>query len=168
MKRNDVNNDFLSGIDPLRVERRWKHLFDYFNHLKELHDWGDQVVMNKSILTDVCWSYFIDIERHKHFHGITRIERYKISAFTTKWLRRLKPVSFNIDDPNLIQGKQYLYLNEILALRFGFSVSKIDTNKITSHTVKEALYTFHYRTINEEMLSMWYKSLGASEEAFSG
>lgn len=168
MTQKEVNSEIIASIDDLRIERRWKHLLDFFEVIKNRYSWEQEVFINKTILTDVCWSYFIDIQRHKHFHGIDRVERYKISAFSTKWLMRLKPIQFHIDDPSDIDSKKYQYLNEIFSLRFGFAASNIPVEKITSKTVIEALYTFHYRTINEEMLTIWYKALGGSDDGFVG
>ncbi len=158
-----ISDEIKKNITKERRAVRASFLVDIFNEIKEDRKLEDFVKINYAILHDVVYSYFIDAERHKSFHSIKTMKKYKISAYTTKWIIKLRPIYFDIDSPSDIGNKELILLNEIFALKVGIAISEIPTEAINPGLIDKATYTFHYRYITEDMLSLWYKTLGSSE-----
>lgn len=163
-----VNDRILKMVSPLRRSQRVELLLDLFNQLKKDRNWGDDVKINTAILHDIVFSYFVDVERHKDFHDIQKIRKYKISARLTEWIVKLRPIYFDIKDPEEVTSPEFMLLNEIFALKIGLAASEIMVEKIDKELTAKSIYTFHYRKITQETLSLWYRSLGGSADQVSG
>ncbi|CAC9596809.1 hypothetical protein [uncultured Gammaproteobacteria bacterium] len=159
-----INNEIKKNITKERIAVRASFLISIFNEIKTDRGLEDFVKINYAILHDVVYSYFIDAERHKFFHSIGAMKKYKISAYTTKWIIKLRPIYFDIDSPNDIDSTELILLNEIFALKVGLAISEIPVEVINPRLIDKATYTFHYRHTTEDMLSLWYKTLGSSSE----
>ncbi len=156
-----INDTIKKNITKKRRSVRAKFLEDIFDDIIKERKLDNFVKINYAVLHDVVYSYFIDAERHKSFHSINTMKTYKISAYTTKWILKLRPIYFDINNPNDIKSRELILLNEIFALKVGFAISGISSEVINSKLINKAIYTFHYRHVTEDMLSLWYKTLGS-------
>jgi hypothetical protein len=85
-----VNKFYSEKVSDERILKRLGYLecaFDemlikpYIDNSRE--DLVKAVHLNKAILLSVVQSYFYDVERLKHFHGIDKIDGYKQAGFIT-------------------------------------------------------------------------------------
>ena len=113
--------------------------------------------VNRTVLHNVVVSYFDDVNRHKDYHGTTRVDDAKQAAYTMKWIAKLRPIQFTcaVEDVN----QELLYINEIYALRCGLSFMKISPAILPRPLYDDFLYTLRYRHIDERMLLIWIATL---------
>lgn len=163
-----IHSRYREKVTDSRVTARVWYLEHAFSIIKPSEDWARPLQINRSTLYTLVRSYFYDIERLKDFHGIDRIEYSKIAAFTTKWLLKHRPIFFSINDPDKLTHSQILYFNERFTFQIACAIAKIPKESITLKVFEEALYTFHYRNINEDLLVLWLKALGASDSSGTG
>lgn len=163
-----INEKYEEKVSNSRVTHRVWYFEKAFEIIKPLDDWAKTLQINRGILYTLARSYFYDIERLKDFHGITRVEHSKIAAFTAKWILKHRPIFFSVCDPDEITQSQILYFNERFALQVACSLARIPTANITKEVLEEALYTFHYRNVSEDLLVLWLKALGAPDPSGTG
>ncbi len=162
-----VNPKILNEIPDERIEARVWYFEEAFRLSTECTDLEHHLRLNRDTLYIATKSYFLDVERLKYFHGITLIEGYKIAAYTVKWITKMRPVYFPSSKPSSATTQMLLF-NEQYALQLGSAMAEIPDSIITRQFMEEALYTLHYRSLSVDLLTMWFRALGGSEEMKTG
>ncbi|MES9992520.1 MAG: hypothetical protein ABW098_11235 [Candidatus Thiodiazotropha sp.] len=173
-----INIDILQKIPKKRIlDRLWYVDEIYKSIISDLSEYD--FIMNYEFLYLAIKSYFYDIERLKHFHGIQRVEHYKIAGYMSKWINRMRPVSFNIRPetsgdtiPSTSVSEEALLINERLAIETGFVISEIlgkdetEDERIIESVLYEMLYIFQYRDVQADHLAIWYKHLANNRDGY--
>ena len=141
------------------VVKRLLFLEQTFDALRdESPDFG-HLRMNRAILCIVVKSYFVDVDRHKSYHGSPRVDKFKQAGFMIKWIAKLRPVQFDCDDAETT--RELLYINEIFAVRAGLAFMQRSPEEVPDEIYADLLYTLHYRHVDERMLFIWLATLEA-------
>ena len=117
-------------------------------------DWSqvekDACEINRSILHEVCNSYFFDLDRKKEFHGIDLADAHKRAGYMAKWIMRLRPVQFKSD----ALTKRALLVNEQLALLVALRMLDVRLDKVSDSVVEHFLFMFRFRHLDGNALAM--------------
>jgi hypothetical protein len=119
----------------------------------------NSVFMNDAVILNLVESYFLDISRLKFFHKMQVADRFKIGAYSTKWLMRLRPIQFSdpLDPLDDHAKKAALLVNAQFALMISSSICKFDLKKIPKEWKTDFLYSLHYRDVDPGILALIYK-----------
>ena len=140
-----------------RETKRLVFLEQAFNALREKSADFRHLRINRPILSIVAKSYFIDVDRHKSYHGSKLVDEVKQAGFTIKWLAKLRPIQFDSDETETTG--ELLYINEIFAVRAGLAFMQRSPNEVPEEIYADLLYTLHYRHVDERMLFIWLATL---------
>ena len=128
----DAIDDLIESADEVaeqvRIAKRcayFKQAFGLYN--EKLKGSGlDGAEMNSALLINAIESYFIDVRRIKAFHGMERVDRYKIASYTLKWLCKIRPVQVGpLGNLRRNLQKHGLLVNADFALTQAFSIARI-------------------------------------------
>lgn len=118
------------------------------------------------IISDVADRYWMDVERIKHFHSeINRINAYKIGAYLTYWICKLKP--FYCEATAVKRSNRIAKLpNEIISffisagrIKSAYKGNEIPKLNIPQKIVDPLLYSLHFRRIEPDNLSIMYEMI---------
>lgn len=167
-KYHPISENIRSLVPDERVEDRLEILSAFVDELLSEQKFGEKVFLNMALLTAMIRSYFVDVERYKYFHNLEYIESYKIASYSVKWILKTKPIQFRMDDPDEILDPTIFILNELFALQWSFALADIDLETISDDQFAEIIYTFQYRAISEDTLTLVFKALGGNEAQYDG
>jgi hypothetical protein len=128
----------------------------------------DYFFVNPDIMGEIVLDYFTDIYRIRSFHPIERVNAIKVSAFSTYWVVRKRPIQIvkSIESDKIIHSSWTTYINEsfgvalLLSLAFDFSTSRgIDTRDTFLDFTDLALYNFIYREFSSKSLELTLQGL---------
>lgn len=162
----DYTEDFIESADEVaenaRIAKRatfFCQAFDSYNE-KLITSGLDSAVMNKALLLNAVESYFIDVRRIKKFHGMERIDRFKIASYTLKWLCNIRPIQVGVLGnlkPNL--QKHGLLINADFALTQAFAVAGVRSVMIGKRLRSSLLYSAHYRDFDGGVMAVTMQTL---------
>ena len=165
-----IKKGILKNVSDKRVEKRLSCMGAVADELIKVIviPPPSQVFLNVALLTSAIRNYFIDVERYKDFHAIKRVERYKVASYSAKWILKCKPIQFRIDESDDMKHPALLVLNEMFALKWGLAACDIKEKAMKDDLLDEILYTFQYRQVAEDNLTLIFKILGGSDRLESG
>lgn len=109
--------------------------------------------LDNGLLLNVVESYFQDLKRVKDYHGISYANSYKKSAYTIKWICKIRPIQYDKDTST--SNMENLLANELFAIDAGISFLEVEIEKhISVPFLKDLLYFCHYRNISGRSFSM--------------
>lgn len=103
-------------------------------------DLEESVHISESLLRRAVIDYFADIFRLRTFHGIDRVNRHKIVAYTAFWLLRRQPIQLR---ENVADKEECAFVNE------NFVASFIAYACVTPSSSPEQMYNSRI-SLNEE------------------
>lgn len=118
--------------------------------------------INSSLLNNSIHSYWYDITRTKKFHGIDRINKAKVAAYTLKWLMKGKAIYFdgncneNLEKPELMQLLSYI--NEAFAFRVACGYAGIKVDEIDEWSHNSMVYQLLYRNFDVGFVAFWFET----------
>lgn len=127
----------------------------------------DFFFVSEDIISEIVLDYYTDIYRLQKFHKIQKINSLKVSAYTTFWILRRKPIQVksSIVDP-LYEKSWAVHINEsfsaMMYLGMAFNFSKKSSNKpqiVYRHFQDLLLYNFVYRPYSKESLELTLRAL---------
>ena len=136
------------NLDEEKVLRRLNSLVEIYGKLTAPYK---ESYLNQLILRNCVESYFYDLERTKHFHGIKLGDQYKKAAFTMKWIVRTKPIQLYEGDR---VTEQLILVNEVYAILAGLGFFEYQEGRhLSADFFSSLLYTLHYRPLDEGVLT---------------
>jgi hypothetical protein len=125
----------------------------FSSFMDQLHPrYNERVYLNNAFLELAVTAYFDDIERYKMFSGAERADNHKQSAYTIKWIAKIKPIQLlPVSDENkdnystgLIDINLHfaIYSGIILFLRKG--IFQLMSEQFLNHLI----YSLRYRNIS--------------------
>ncbi|MGB0683871.1 MAG: hypothetical protein ACPGOV_14255 [Magnetovibrionaceae bacterium] len=131
--------------------------------------------LSKAKLLMAVMSYYIDIDRLKDFHmgeSDRLVNRYKVAAYTAKWLVKLSPIQLDEDrDRQCLHHHITLVMNAAFALCVLCHFANINPNTVGHTVAKELMYNLHYRLLEADLLAQYLKVLSernpGQNDAFS-
>ena len=166
-----IKGDILKKVSWERVDERlrWMGAFvdELLTGIPDLPN-TSEIFLNMTLLTSAIRSYFIDVERYKDFHNLKLVERYKVASYSAKWILKCKPIQFKTENPHEMDCPALLALNEMFALKWGLAICGINEASMKDGLLNEILYTFQYRNIAEDSLTLVFKILDGSDHLESG
>lgn len=108
----------------------------------------DQCQLNPVLVTMVCQSYFLDLERKKEFHDIDRADAHKRSGYLAKWIMRFRPIQPTSAEPSL----KALLANEYFCIFMAVKLLKVPS--IPPNLLKHLLYALRYREVDGNAWSL--------------
>lgn len=154
--RLGLGNHSMSKSINARAEQRCVLLEKIFDEFKAHSAAGPYMELDAYALYSAAVSYFEDVDRHKQFHGIERIEDVKQAGFTIKWLAKFRPIRFSCEGR---VTKELQYSNELFAIRCGLSFMRYGLRALPEALAKEVLYTLRNRSLDERLLFIWLETL---------
>ncbi|MFS2010291.1 hypothetical protein ACCD06_10510 [Azospirillum sp. CT11-132] len=162
----DALDDFVDLQDEVaeskRTVRRCAYLaqaFGFYNQKLQSSGLVD-AEMNTALLLSAMESYFIDVRRIKDFHGMERIDRYKIASYTLKWLCKIRPIQVGpLGSLSRDVQKRGLVVNADFALTQAFSIANINSKIIGTRLRNSILYSAHYRDIDGGVMAVTLEAL---------
>lgn len=130
-------------------------------------------IVNLHLLDHLVTSYFYDVIRYKEFHfpletrheckeNEDRINRYKIAAYTVKWIVRVKPLFIDdLESTNPMSEKQdalITTLNEQFAVFVATYILGI--NELYDEDFNDLVYQLCYRPYDEGAFELVFKNIG--------
>ena len=141
-----------------QIARRQTLLEEIFSGLQgQLEADFDFLELNTTVLHNVVASYFHDVDRHKSFHEIQRVDVTKQGAFIMKWLAKLRPIQFSCAAQDVTED--ILYINEIFAVRAGLAFLQMSPDALPRTLYADLLYTLRNRQVDDRMLFIWLATL---------
>lgn len=161
----------LEESQPKRMER--------INEIKSAAKRVEQYAINKmpgrgivvacavERLDTAITSYFFDVHRYKHFHGMLDNEKSlvnfaKVYAFTSKWLAKERPFYLKTDPVDANVDDWYMrfanYINEIVILLWIQSSFKNHVGeklKISPEEETKLLYSLKYREVSTSFFELY-------------
>lgn len=120
---------------------------------------SSEIVIDDSIMFDVCHRYRDDIERLKKFNSLTSLEITKRMAFLAFWIRKLKPLHY---EGKVTATFPLNYLNE----HFGLTVALISLEigcpfpiKLEERFYADTLHEFRYKSVSPHSLNIILKAI---------
>ncbi|MBF0588681.1 MAG: hypothetical protein HQL53_06090 [Magnetococcales bacterium] len=139
-----------------RSLKRLKSLHLLFEEVRQALDW-EGVTLDRRLLANAVYSYFIDIDRHKEFHRIAWANEYKRAAYTAIWLVRIRPVQVHHDLSNEDCADYHLYANEFFAITAALHFLDVTPGKVPKDFFSLLIYEFRYRpTSPAKIISLFY------------
>ncbi|MBF0620965.1 MAG: hypothetical protein HQL54_03480 [Magnetococcales bacterium] len=135
----------------LKILRRKNTLTHKYNAFAEKHKWK-KTELNGQILANCVYSYYLEVQRHKEFHGIDNADGIKKAAYLTKWLLKTRPIQVLNDNTRSETAKYPLLANEGFALSVALTFLDIKWNAVPNEVITRLLYDFHYRPVVAETL----------------
>lgn len=128
----------------------------------------DIIILNHELLNVVILDYFTDIERLKSFEGIVRINKNKITAFTSYWWLRRKPLQIATD---MVGNEELAYINEkfitvFLSKDFLYDDNRKNSidNEICEKCLNHIYYHLKYRIYTPQTLELFLMGIGTGKE----
>lgn len=119
--------------------------------LKSIH-----TSLNPLFLMDACESCYIDLERHKDFHGLDIADRHKRAAFLFKWLARKRPINLSAYKQGPGAGLA-IHVNAYFALMAALGELDINVHKFAPTKISQnIIYAASYRDINAESWALTF------------
>ena len=161
---SQVSDAIQKAVNEDAVFLRFEVLVRTFERIKSALDLrcggATPIRINKKLLFHAVYSYFYDIERVKHFHGMKRINEAKKAAYLTKWIIRMKPIYFDDSEAtDKTLTSEMLIFNEFFAFRSALAYAEIPLSAVSDGTLDVILYQFAYRDIEPGLLSILFEML---------
>ena len=137
----------------IKILNRYESLLEVFNFLKTSYKWKDDIFINKGILFLTVTSYFDDIYRWKTYANLKVADRFKVAAYTIKWISKLKPIQTNY---NSNTSSFILTINNFFAIYCGLNFLDLtmqDLDRISKEFLEQFMYETQYRIISGRSLS---------------
>jgi len=116
-----------------------------------------------TVLKTVAMRYWIDVERLKHFHNMSRINSHKIAGYLTYWICKLRPITVKSQsvylNADLKPMKHPHFINELFAATVGVGRLNEGRSKgvaVSASVFDTFIYGLKYRTMTGDMLSMMF------------
>ena len=100
--------------------------------------------LNQQLLRIASESYFKDLERKKHFHGIQYADAHKRAGYMMKWIMRFRPIQLVREDCCV----RALLANEHFALTVALRFIRLSPSKLSADLYKNLIYALRYRHID--------------------
>ena len=120
----------------------------------------EQLTLNQQLVRIVSESYFKDLERKKHFHGIRYADQHKRAGYMLKWIIRFRPIQLHKED----SGISALLANEQFALTVALHFIGLSPEKLSKSLYKNLIYSLRYRHIDA---NAWALSFFLMQEAYT-
>ena len=109
--------------------------------------------LSRGLIGNIGISYFDDINRMKKFHDKMKLaNKYKIAAYTAKWIIFLRPIQFPQEDIPKKNKERYL-ANEYFALHCISAILEKNFLELDKMMLLNLLYTLRYRYFTGRLLS---------------
>ncbi len=142
--------------------KRCNHLEQRANEFIKNQGYSNSVILNHSMLNIMVVDYFADIERLKEFHDIKHTNKNKITAYTTYWWLRRRPLQVIVDRKNTIESaienEKLVYVNEEFATSliikdiFNIDKSFIKNNTMFTKYIEHVFYYLKYRMLDAQSI----------------
>lgn len=117
------------------------------------------VTISKPLLLNCVESYFVDIQRVKDWHGMERADRFKIAAYTFKWLTKVKPIQIgDVSSAAPLVKKRAMLVNSDFASINALFIAGVNKVSMDEEFTRRLLYTGYYRSVEEGTLAMLLES----------
>ena len=131
-----------------KAEKREAELFESFGSFSS--DWGEatkkEAFINRRLLLEATYRYFVDINAKKDEHGIARADSHKRAAFTVKWLLHFKPIQYHSSHT----AKDAILANEQFALFIACAFLRVNLSDLSRSLVDHVLYHFRHEFYHPE------------------
>jgi hypothetical protein len=110
------------------------------------------LLLNVRLLRESVESSYCDLYRLKFFRGVHQEDTHKRSAFSIKWLSKIKPIQ-NIGQDTTSKA---IYANELFAINIGLNILEISPKQLYhKHRVYFAnlIYLLHFHACDPEQLA---------------
>ena len=155
--RLGLGNHSMSKSINARAEQRCVLLEKIFDEFKAHSAAGPYMELDAYALYSAAVSYFEDVDRHKQFHGIERIEDVKQAGFTIKWLAKFRPIRFSCegrgDEGASVFHRTFRHTVRTLVHEIW------PEGSAGSALRREVLYTLRNRNLDERLLFIWLETL---------
>ena len=115
------------------------------------------------VMREISKRYFKDVDRLHKYHGISRIDAFKIAGYTTYWISKLKPISVVNKYLYRSQSEFCMYINEIFAVFIAtgrlLSISEVKNIRISHNFLAAFLYLLKFRTTSGDNLALMYSMM---------
>jgi len=148
---------FIDNDSLLRhIAQVWDEFLNgfYLVHVDSVTRSKIYVGVNDLYLDEAIRSAQIDMDRWAQFHNKEngeRPDRHKFAGFVSKWIAKVRPVYFRVNDSSCELSETIHYLNDAFAILIFQSFLK---KRMPSKMVGELLYRFHFRDVAPEMLAL--------------
>ena len=162
----EFDGDFteLTKIEAFehRIAGRCAYFTNTFSEYnKKLHREGvGGAFIHSTLLLNAIESYFDDIGRLKKYHRMLLADRFKIAAYTVKWLCRIRPIQ--VPDVPTRKPAAYVLLpnvNELFALLQGLHISGVHYDDVDRQILAQLAYAVHYRDCDPGVLATLFQTI---------
>lgn len=129
------------------------------------------ILCDKRSLDDAIVSYFYEIHRFKHFHGMLdnnkngKVNYHKVFSFTAKWILRERPFTLRMKENPSVTSTELLkdaaLINEHILInwmRFVSSFSLKADLSISTEETEKILYSMKYRDFSTGFFELFLMS----------
>lgn len=151
-----MNETMINSIREA-ADNKSNELSEFFAEIQEsVAPESIGLTLNTLFLADACESCFIDLERHKDFHGLDIADRHKRAAFLFKWLAKMRPINVSTYKKGPGKGKA-IRINAYFALLSALGELKIDMRRFAPTKIAQhAIYAASYRDIHAESWALTF------------
>lgn len=108
------------------------------------------LTINTNFLAHACESCFVDLDRHKDFHGMDLPDNHKRAAFLFKWVSHMRTVWATGPGSGIARAIT-LHVNSYYALLGALSELNVDMRTFAPSDVSQhIIYAATYRDLNPE------------------
>lgn len=101
----------LEHFGEKKIRDRTALLIETAKHLIKSYEISEYVSINFGLIEQIIIDYFADVKRLKDFHHIEKIDFPKISAYTTYWAIRRKPLQIKTAVPDEVTRKKQILID---------------------------------------------------------
>lgn len=154
--------DIIDCFGKEKIKKRFNSIYEAMELFLKQNDLQEKVKINRMLLSTAIIDYFNDIKRIKDFHDqIEKTNSEKVVAYTSYWILQRNPLQ--VSDGDVLQDRRLATLNERFVLQYicnYLSVRERDahifsrTNEGLKSFSKFLLYYLIYRLHNAQSLEM--------------
>lgn len=146
LSRADIKR-LMTHIDDV-----WKVYYEDILANEGYEERGIKIDISERILSEAVMTAISDLDRMMdfHFENGGGADRHKFSAFMSRWIAKFRPVQF-VADPKSPDAAELYELNATFAV---YVFCSFLTAPIPAPVFESLVYTFHYRDLSGEALSM--------------
>lgn len=155
-------DDIIDFFGKDKIQRRFDAVYEEMELFLEQNGLHGKVVINRMLLSTAIIDYFNDIKRIKDFHEqIERTNSEKVIAYTSYWLLQRNPLQ--VSDGDAIKDRRLATLNERFVLQYicNYLSARLcgdhifaRSNEGLKNFSKLLLYYLIYRMHNAQSLEM--------------
>lgn len=115
-----------------------------------------ELTLNPNFLVHACESCFVDLARHKDFHGMPLPDNHKRAAFLFKWVAAMRPLWATGKSSGMARAIT-LHANSYFALLGALAELNVDMTKFApSEASQHVIYSATYRHLNPETWALLF------------